>query len=118
MSAPGLRLLTALLEQPGALLTKEQLIQRVWGSSVTGDNALHFQMWALRKVLGYDLIVTQSGVGYRFIGQIEGTPPQARREKRPHAPPTNRRQKLAGGEPVPARVAVARGTSAKAPRDC
>jgi DNA-binding winged helix-turn-helix (wHTH) protein len=65
-------LLMVLLEAEGALVTKEELISRVWPSVVVSAENLKFQVSALRKALGADrdLIRTEFGRGYRFIGVL------------------------------------------------
>ena len=65
-------LLMVLLEADGALVTKEELISRVWPSVVVSAENLKFQVSALRKALGADrdLIRTEFGRGYRFIGVL------------------------------------------------
>src|SRR5262249_7026722 len=59
-------LLAALVDRPGHLVTKDELLQRVWPNSVVEEAALHVQVSALRKVLGPDAITTVSGRGYQF----------------------------------------------------
>src|SRR5579862_5825273 len=61
-----LKILTALLERPGVLVSKAELMSRVWGNSVVGDNALHVHIAGLRKALGDETISTKRGAGYRF----------------------------------------------------
>ena len=65
-------LLVVLLEADGALVTKEELISRVWPSVVVSAENLKFQVSALRKALDADrdLIRTEFGRGYRFIGVL------------------------------------------------
>jgi DNA-binding winged helix-turn-helix (wHTH) protein len=65
-------LLMVLLEADGALVTKEQLLDRVWPSSIVSEGNLKVQVSALRKALGADraLIRTDFGRGYRFIGAL------------------------------------------------
>ncbi len=59
-------LLAALVERPGHLVTKEQLLQRVWGKVVVEENTVQANVSALRKVLGASAITTVPGQGYRF----------------------------------------------------
>src|SRR6266568_7339155 len=59
-------LLAALVDHAGHLVTKDQLLDRVWPKAVVEEAALHVQMSALRKVLGADAITTVSGRGYQF----------------------------------------------------
>jgi DNA-binding winged helix-turn-helix (wHTH) protein len=63
-------LLRVLLEADGALVTKEELFDRVWPCIVVSEENLKVQISALRKALGADrnLIHTDFGRGYRFIG--------------------------------------------------
>jgi len=63
-------LLLALLEADGALVTKKELLSRVWSSVVVSEENLKVHVSALRKALGADrdLIRTEFGRGYRFIG--------------------------------------------------
>jgi DNA-binding winged helix-turn-helix (wHTH) protein len=63
-------LLLVLLEAEGALVTKEELLNRVWPGIFVSEENLKVQISALRKALGPDrnLIHTEFGRGYRFIG--------------------------------------------------
>jgi len=64
--------LLVLLEADGALVTKEELLSRVWPGVVVSEENVKFQVAALRKALGADrdLIRTEFGRGYRFIGVV------------------------------------------------
>ena len=63
-------LLLVLLKVDGALVTKDELLNRVWPDTVVSEENLKVQISALRKALGADrnLIRTEFGRGYRFIG--------------------------------------------------
>jgi DNA-binding winged helix-turn-helix (wHTH) protein len=65
-------LLQALLEADGLLLSKEELLSRVWPGIVVSEENLKVQISALRKALGAerDLIRTEFGRGYRFTGVL------------------------------------------------
>lgn len=65
-------LLLVLLEADGALVTKEELLSRVWSGVVVSEENLKFQVSALRKALGADrdVIHTEFGRGYRFTGVV------------------------------------------------
>ena len=58
-------LLLALLERPGAVLSREQIRDKLygWGDSVE-SNTIEVYVHALRKKLGADFIRTVRGVGY------------------------------------------------------
>jgi predicted ATPase/DNA-binding winged helix-turn-helix (wHTH) protein len=59
-------LLVALVDQAGHLVTKDELLNRVWPKTVVEEAALHVQVSTLRKVVGRDAITTLSGRGYQF----------------------------------------------------
>ena len=63
-------LLLVLLKADGALVTKDELLNRVWPDIVVSEENLKVQISALRKALGADrnLIRTESARGARFIG--------------------------------------------------
>jgi non-specific serine/threonine protein kinase len=59
-------LLAAFVNRAGHLVTKDELLDRVWPGVVVEEAVLHVQVSALRKILGADAIATVSGQGYRF----------------------------------------------------
>src|SRR5258705_6373899 len=59
-------LLVALVDRAGHLVTKDELLERVWPKIVVEEAALHVQVSALRKIVGGDAITTVSGRGYQF----------------------------------------------------
>jgi DNA-binding winged helix-turn-helix (wHTH) protein len=65
-------LLLALLEADGSLVTKDELLRRVWPGIVVAEENLKTQIFALRKALGEDrdFIRTEFGRGYRFTGTV------------------------------------------------
>jgi predicted ATPase/DNA-binding winged helix-turn-helix (wHTH) protein len=67
----ALDLLLVFVERPGRLVTKEELLARVWRAVVVEPNTLQVHVAALRKVLGTDVISTVSGQGYRFTPAVE-----------------------------------------------
>ena len=58
--------LMVLVERAGKLVTKNELLDRVWPNLVVEENNLQVQVSALRKILGPDAIATVPGHGYRF----------------------------------------------------
>ena len=62
--------LQALVEASGTVVTKSDLMGRVWPNSIVGDNALQVHVSAIRKALAADrrLLKTVSGRGYRLLG--------------------------------------------------
>jgi DNA-binding winged helix-turn-helix (wHTH) protein len=65
-------LLLVLLDADGSLVTKEELMSRVWPGIVVSEENLKHQVSVLRKALGADrdVIHTEFGRGYRFIGVL------------------------------------------------
>ncbi|MBP8296706.1 MAG: helix-turn-helix transcriptional regulator, partial [Burkholderiales bacterium] len=59
-------LLVALLERRGKLVTKDELLDAVWGRVIVEEGNLHVHISTLRKLLGAGLIVTIPGRGYRL----------------------------------------------------
>jgi len=61
-------LLKALVENRGRVLSREQLLERVWGGEYFGEQrVVDVHLGHVRQKLGNDnLIVTVRGVGYRF----------------------------------------------------
>ncbi|MGH9931450.1 MAG: response regulator [Pyrinomonadaceae bacterium] len=70
LSARELALLDAFLDRPGAVLTREQLEEKLygWGEEVQ-SNTVEVYIHALRKKLGQDFIKNVRGVGYRVSKQ-------------------------------------------------
>ena len=70
------RVLLLLLRNPQKLITKEELLNAVWGDVAVGDNSLARSIALLRRLLGDDTrnpryIETVATVGYRFLGNVE-----------------------------------------------
>lgn len=67
------RLITALLAQPGKLLTHRQLLRDVWGPAyVEHNHYVRIYMGRLRRKLEIDpaqprFLLTETGIGYRFV---------------------------------------------------
>lgn len=99
----SLDLLTALVAQPGKVLSKRELLQRVWPDVIVEDGSLRFHMVGLRRALGDGeggarYIATQVGVGYAFVAPVQSRQSTAGAEPpRPASPPL---------EPGPARRQV------------
>ena len=71
LTALELRLLLALASYPGHVLTRSQLLERVWGDDVYDDHVIDVHIGNLRKKLEPDpthptYVRTVRGAGYRF----------------------------------------------------
>jgi len=81
--------LAYLVENRDRLVTKDELLERVWGDKFISEAALNSRIMAARKAVGDSggeqrLIRTQHGRGFRFTGPVEATEP-ARRASGPPA---------------------------------
>ncbi len=72
VGGPAIDILEALIDAGGALVSKEELLDRAWPGMVVEEHNLTAQIHALRKALGYnrDLIRTVSRHGYTFTGKV------------------------------------------------
>jgi DNA-binding winged helix-turn-helix (wHTH) protein len=70
MTPKAFDLLLVLAENPGRLLTKEQLLQAIWSDTAVEESNLSYHVFAIRKALGdtaeNGLITTVPKSGYRF----------------------------------------------------
>ena len=71
-------ILMLLIEARGELVSKADLMRRVWGNIIVEESTLQSHIWALRNALKEERnrILTVSRRGYRFVGQcqaIEGS---------------------------------------------
>lgn len=76
LSAREFALLHALLERPGAILSREQLENRIygWGEEVT-SNAVDVLIHGMRRKLGADTIRNVRGLGWRVVSPAGGAVP-------------------------------------------
>ena len=68
-------LLRALVERPGAVVSKDTLIEAAWRNQAVEESNLSVQIAALRRILseatgGDRWIETMSRRGYRFVGPV------------------------------------------------
>jgi len=66
----ALDLLIVLAERPDHLLSKSELLDRVWPGLVVEEANLQMQVSNLRKLLGGEVIATVPGRGYRFTAVV------------------------------------------------
>ena len=72
LGSRALDILIVLIEHPGDLVTKEELVARVWPDTTVEEGNLRVHMAALRKALGDGnrYVTTIPGRGYRFVAPI------------------------------------------------
>lgn len=68
LGARAFDVLLVLVERAGQLVSKNDLLERVWTGRVVEEGNLAVQVSSLRKVLSGELIATIPGRGYRFTG--------------------------------------------------
>jgi predicted ATPase/DNA-binding winged helix-turn-helix (wHTH) protein len=63
-------IVTVLVQSATELVTKDQMMERVWPGAIVGEGTLHVHISAVRKALGADraMLKTVSGRGYRLLG--------------------------------------------------
>lgn len=74
-------LLLTLVEDRGAVVHKNDLLDRVWANQFVEENNLTVHISALRKALGekrgeHQFIVTVPGKGYKFVGEFSDRQPE------------------------------------------
>jgi predicted ATPase/DNA-binding winged helix-turn-helix (wHTH) protein len=72
----ALDILTALVERPGELVSKRELMARAWPNIIVDESNLKVNMAALRRAIGdgpgaSQYIATVTGRGYRFIARVQ-----------------------------------------------
>lgn len=75
LGSRALQLLEVLLERPGRLYSREELVSRVWPRTVVEETSLRVHISALRRVLGdgqngAKYIANVPGRGYAFVGEV------------------------------------------------
>jgi DNA-binding winged helix-turn-helix (wHTH) protein len=78
----ALDILGVVVERPGDLVSKDELIAAVWPGTVVEDSNLTVQISALRRVLDQgrsegSCIQTIAGRGYRFVAAVTRTKDEA-----------------------------------------
>src|ERR1700704_6538588 len=68
--------LLVLLRHPQKLISKEELLNSVWGDTAVAEGSLTRCIWLLRRLLGDDVnqpryIETVATVGYRLVCKVE-----------------------------------------------
>ena len=86
LGSRALDVLFVLATARGNVITKDELLARVWPGQVVEENNLQVQVSALRKALdeeksGQSYLVTVPGRGYRLIGVAGGSPGPALPDK-------------------------------------
>jgi predicted ATPase/DNA-binding winged helix-turn-helix (wHTH) protein len=96
----ALDILFALLERPGELVDKDELIARIWPNVVVEEATLRVHIAALRKILGNGqsgirYVENVAGRGYRFVAPVTRHEADEPRGDKPDAVTNHRHDLLA-----------------------
>jgi predicted ATPase len=95
----ALEVLALLLARPGQLVTKDEIMAKVWPDLTAEEGNIPVQIHRLRQLLDdhakpHRWIVTVPGRGYRFVGEVTASPSPSP-SSRPAAPFIGRERDLA-----------------------
>ncbi len=96
LGSRALEVLDTLISNPGRVVTRNELLDKVWQGRVVEENNLTVQVTNLRKALGPDTISTLPGIGYRFSAALQGRPADV-----PSAPAATPATRTAAGNVAP-----------------
>jgi DNA-binding winged helix-turn-helix (wHTH) protein/predicted ATPase len=70
LGSRAFHILAVLVQSAGELVTKDELMARVWPGTIVEENKLQVHISAIRKALGTDrgMVKTAFGRGYRLVG--------------------------------------------------
>lgn len=74
LGSRALDVLCLLVERAGQVVSRRELIERVWPEVAVEENNLNVQVSSLRKALGSQLIATVPGRGYSFVPRLVAAP--------------------------------------------
>src|SRR6516162_6780327 len=71
VGARAFEIIEVLVRSAGQLVTKDELMNRIWPGAVVMEATLHVHAAAVRKALGphRDLLKTEARRGYRLLGE-------------------------------------------------
>jgi predicted ATPase/DNA-binding winged helix-turn-helix (wHTH) protein len=113
LGSRALGILIALIERSGELVTKNELMDRVWPDTTVDENSLKFHIYSLRRALGDGqpgrrYLATVQGRGYTFVtpvkfsSAVKQTTPQSAAIHPEHNLPSLRTRALGRGESISA----------------
>ena len=84
MGGRAFEIIEVLAESVGEIVTKDELMDRIWPGAIVMENTLRVHTLAVRKALGRyrNLLKTESGRGYRLLGSWTVRHQEATRQPR------------------------------------
>jgi len=106
-------IIAELAKSAGELVTKNDLMDRVWPGAIVEDNALQVHVAAIRKALGPDrrLLKTTFGRGYRLLGSWAIQQEAAVRTASASEPKRSAAKRAATNLPAAASALIGRGSA-------
>ena len=115
LGSRALEILTVLLERPGELVSKQELMARVWPNIFVEPANLTVHIFALRRTLrdgrdGNRFIINVPGRGYSFVAAVEVSDTRTERER-----PSQPRLSPGSSRPPYGATTIAGGDAARRP---
>lgn len=63
-------ILRYLAGHPRRLVTRDELVEAVWGPVAMSESVLRTHLWELRRIVGDNIVETVVGRGYRFVADV------------------------------------------------
>ena len=85
LTSKPLETLLVLVECAGETVSKNELLDQVWGETAVEENNLNKSISAIRRALGerrgdHQYVATVPGIGYRFVAPVTRIESEAHRE--------------------------------------
>ena len=121
INSRALDILFALLERPGELVDKDELIARIWPNIVVEEATLRVHIAALRKILGDGqggarYVQNVTGQGYRFVAPVTQHEADEPLGNKPDAATNHRHNLLAPLARMIGRADIVAALAARLPR--
>jgi len=119
LGSRAFQIVQVLVQSACELVTKDDLMERVWPGVIVGENTLHVHISAVRKALGADrgMLKTKAGRGYRLLGRWTARQENARVGPADLAPVRAPTQPVQGNLPSAVADLIGRVTAVQHLRD-
>jgi predicted ATPase/DNA-binding winged helix-turn-helix (wHTH) protein len=112
-------IIEALAQSAGQLVTKDELMRRVWPGAIVEESTIQVHISAIRKALGPDRVMlkTTSGRGYRLLGRWTTSQRDSSENPAIHAPEHRAKEPARSNLPTPAAGLIGRIAAVQQVRD-